>query len=570
VIERIDKDFVSCGKMETQELSEEMGNYLNRGYQDFLDDRDMIPYVDMSGMISLLNRRISRKQRYLCVSRPRRFGKTTMVNMLKAYYDCSVDSSKAFEGLEITKDTDPETGFLSHLNRYHVISLDMASICASVVDVEEAIRKMEAALLREITRETKGIRENEQFMSYVEIGDMSSALMEFMNFTNRRIVFLIDEWDFLFRAQPDDSEGLKRYQRWLSGILKSKTYVALVYMTGIFPVKTYGSTSVLNMITEVSVADAMEFARYTGFTDDQVRALCEQYDCSYDDMKTWYDGYTVNGISIYNPNSIANAVSEGLYKSYWSLSETFENLKDYVTLDIGGLRSVVMNLLSGISAHVNMELFTFRNSNLKSVNSVLSALVHLGYLTFEKNVEDSVKNDCLIGFVSIPNKEVRMQFENCVSADQDLSALKTLLDRSESLLDAVMKGDEDTVAAKIGEAHERFTSVIHANDENSLACVLNNAFYTAAANYDIYNEFPTGKGFADLAFLPKRGNPNPAMLVELKYNQDAYTAIDQIKRKNYHGRLLESYGDVILVGINYDKNDRSKPYTCRIERVSLK
>jgi len=537
-----------------------MGYYLNSGNLRFLNDRRKVPYVDMSGMISLLNKRITVKRKYVCISRPPRFGKTMMLNMLKAYYDCSVDSSKAFEGLEITKDTDPKTGFLSHLNRYHTIYLNMFDAVWNADDVKEALRKVEEKILREIMDETEGICENEKFMWYAENGFTYKALEKFAGFTGRRIVFLIDEWDFLFRDQPENTEGLRCYQDWLTALLKDKSYAALVYVTGIYSVG-----NILNCLDEATMADALEFSQYTGFTDEQVKVLCEQYGCSYDAMKVWYNGYTVDGITVYNPNSVAYAVSDRRYRCYWTMSVTFEYLKDYVTLDIKGLRAVVMNLLSGVSVHVSMENFTYRKSELITVNSLLSVLVHLGYLTFERYVKDSVENDSSIGFASIPNKEVRMQFERCVSADENLSALKTMLDRSESLLDDVLKGDEETVAEKIGEA----ISAIHKNDENSIACVLNNAFYTAAANYDIYNEFPAGMGFADLAFLPKRGNPDPAMLVELKYNQDAYTAIDQIKRKKYHGRLLESYGEVILVGINYDKNDRSKPYTCKIEKWSL-
>jgi len=542
-----------------------MGGFLNRGNINFKKDLNKPIYVDMSDMIGLLNARIDTYP-YICISRPRRFGKSMMANMLRAYYDCSVDSSSLFEGLAIENDP----SFRKHLNQYNVIYMDIAA-CGAARNVQETMTYIEENIFLDVEVEVYEKHPSRLLKTYLDNKDLNNVLREVTMLTGRGFVFIIDEWDYLFRKLPDDLEGHKDFQHWLSGFLKGQDeYVSLVYMTGILPVKTYGSESILNMFSEKSVVNAGDFARFTGFTEDQVKELCTEYDKSFETMKEWYDGYTVNGVSVYNPNSIVCAIMEGAYQSYWSESSSFEDVKYYISMNYDGLKEKVASLLSGIRIEVDMRSYTFRLNHFKSSDSVLASLVHLGYLTFESRDDDGQmeeeQDEPKLGYVKIPNKEVRGQFELAVKGDQQYQRLFEALYRSESLLDATLAGDEKKVAEEIERAHEHFTSIIKANDENSLACVIGNAYYTAVSKYAVFNEFPSGKGYADITFIPLEGTSDPPMIVELKYNKTAETAIDQIKSRNYQGKLSDGWKEIILVGINYDKENRTEPYTCRIER----
>jgi len=285
----------------------------------------------------------------------------------------------------------------------------------------------------------------------------------------------------------------------------------------------------------------------------------------FEEMKDWYDGYTVGGISVYNPNSVLVAFLERRFDNYWTQTTTYQHIREYITQNFDGLREKVVALLEGKKVEMSMSSYRYSLADFDSTDCILAILVHLGYLTYES--KDPFYQD--IGYVSIPNREVRRPFELSVAYEPGYQTLFRALRKSEQLLDATLRMDEEAVAAGIEKAHEKFTSIIKANDENSLACVISNAYYSAIRKYSIYNEFPSGKGYADMVFVPRKDTSDPPIVVELKYMQDAETAIDQIKSHNYHGRLLEEYEEVILVGINYDKEDRVKPYTCKIEKWKM-
>jgi len=546
-----------------------MGSFLNSGNGEFLLDRNSGWYIDMSGIIRLTNARINKGgMRYLCITRPKRFGKSLTAHMLKAYYDCSVDSEELFSGLEISNDPD----FKTYLNSFYVIFIDMAHVGGKYHSVDETIQCLKEDILYDIQSALDPEMQSSDLKRSIERQDLSEAIREIYKITGRQFVFIIDEWDYLFRVYPKDQEGGKKFQKWLNMLLKDASYAALVYMTGILPVKTYGSDSILNMFREKSIVNTGDFAPYTGFTEERVREICDKYGSSFENMKLWYDGYTVNGISIYNPNSVMCAVQEKSFESYWTQSSTFEDVKYYISRNLDGLREKVQALLNGIRIEISMRSYSFDLSNFSSSESVLAALVHLGYLTFERSdlSEDSEERKSPpTGYVRIPNLEVREEFEIAMRNDADYANRMEICRRSENLLSATLACDEEAVAKGIEEAHERYSSILKVNDENSLLGVLYNAYYMAQADYVIFNEMPSGKGYADLAFIPKKGVSKPPLIVEMKYDQDAETAIDQIKSRNYHGKLAEGWGEVLLAGINYDKNNRLKPYTCRIEKWNI-
>lgn len=329
-------------------------------------------------------------------------------------------------------------------------------------------------------------------------------------------------------------------------------------MTGILPIKKYNTQSALNNFREYSVVKSGTLSRFFGFTPKEVECLAESSDVSMDDLKAWYDGYSIGDEpSIYNPYSVTEAIASGECDSFWSTTGAYDSVATYIEMNYEGLKDDIIYMLSGGRCPVNTIGFSNDMHDVRSKDDVLTVLIHLGYLSYDKN-----EQECFI-----PNKEARMEMVNAVASCKWNVA--KALEASKKLLKATLAGDEEAVAAGIELAHDSNTSILSYNDENSLACVLTIAYYHAMNDYIIHRELASGKGFADLVFIPRRNVDKPAMVIELKYNKDADAAIDQIRRKDYSNIALEYSGEVLLVGISYDKNGpEGKRHTCVIERIT--
>ena len=330
-------------------------------------------------------------------------------------------------------------------------------------------------------------------------------------------------------------------------------------MTGILPIKRYKTQSALNNFRECSVVKPGVLSRYFGFTPTEVEYLAENADVSLEELKSWYDGYSIgNEPSIYNPYSVIEAIASGECDSFWTSTSAYDNVVTYIKMNYDGLKDDVIKMLAGGRCKVNTTKFLNDLSVINSKDDVFTVLIHLGYLSYDKN-----RGECYI-----PNKEVRLEMTNAVE-DTGWKRLSDALTASEQLLEDTLEGNEEAVAKGIELAHDSNTSILSYNDENSLACVLTIAFYHAMNDYIIHRELASGKGFADLVFIPRRNVNKPAMVVELKYNKDTDAAIDQIKRNDYSQIAFEYTGEVVLVGINYDKNGpEGKKHTCTIERIT--
>ena len=530
-----------------------MGIYLNPGCEGFEEIRRDI-YVDKSGLISFMNSLIGKPKPLVSFSRPRRFGKTYDTHMLTAYYDKSCDSRSLFSGLEIAGDDSFET----HLNKYNVISIDVTTCISASKDTgRDVLEELKYSVLKEV-RETfpECTREDES--------NLGKALCDVVSAGNAKFVFIIDEWDAIFREYKKDTQLQKDYILFLRGLFKSKDVtpkvVAAAYMTGILPIKKYGTESALTDFKEYSMTAPKRLAKYVGFTEDEVKQLCNEHQMDFDEMKAWYDGYSFSRIKhVYSPNSVMSALQEEEISNYWTQTETFESLKEYIEMDYDGLKDAVTTMLGG--ERVNVKTSTFQNdiTSFKNKNDVLTLLIHLGYLAY-----DSVKRE-----VYIPNLEVADAFEDAVSGEK-WGVVGEALSASERLLDATLEEDADVVASALEQIHSSVSSVLNYNNEASLSCAITIAYYTAQRYYSIVRELPSGKGFADLAFFPRKGTDKPAMIIELKYDQDADTAIRQIHENRYEGDLKEHFGNLLLVGINYDKEakgENAKRHSCVIERV---
>jgi hypothetical protein len=379
--------------------------------------------------------------------------------------------------------------------------------------------------------------------------------------TGAKFVIIIDEWDCLFRDDKSDTKVQERYINLLRSLFKgnrSKKFMVLAYITGILPIKKYNSESALNNFKEYTMTSPKRLAKYIGFTENEVKALCDEYDMDYDEVMSWYDGYSFKGVPhICGPNSVVNAMLDGNCENYWSQTVAYNSLVTYITMNFDGLRDAIVEVLGGNRIKVKVRTYENDMTSFKRKDDVLTALIHLGYLAYDTETEEAY----------IPNKEVRMCFEDTLE-DTGWDEVIKAVNNSERLLQDTIDGDEEEVAERIDECHMENTSILKYNDENSLASCITLAYYTARKDYTIIRELPSGRGFADMVFVPKPGVDKPAMIVELKWNKKAETAINQIKENKYIKSLDGYKGEVLLVGISYEKDGtEAKKHRCVIERV---
>ena len=520
-----------------------MGIYLNPGNEEF---KRIIKsnYIDKTGLIAFINGTLGTKDKLTCVSRPRRFGKSFATQMLCAYYDKSCDSRELFSDLDIAKDASFET----HLNKYNVIYLDITWFISTVSDVKNTVSYLQEQVVQELCS-IYNVAEEERSLPMV--------LARIAEATGRKFIVIIDEWDALFREAKDNTLIQKEYIQLLRGMFKSSLtdkMIEAAYMTGILPIKKYGTQSALTDFREYTMVQSKKLAEYMGFTEKEVRDLCQKYGMDFTETKSWYDGYTLSRVdSVYSPNSVIQAIVNEEFGDYWTETETYESLKHYIGMNEDGLKDAIIFMLGGGRCKINTRTFQNDLSNINSRDDVLTLLVHLGYLAYDQETKE----------VYIPNQEVADEFKNAVE-NSGWEGISAALHASEKLLEDTIRGDVEAVAKGIDEVHATNTSVLAYNNEQALSCVITIAYYVARKDYTLVRELPAGKGYADIAFIPRKHTDKPAMIVELKWDKSATGAINEIKEKQYAGILDEYQGNLLLVGINYDKN--SKKHECVIEK----
>ena len=521
-----------------------MGIYLNPNNIAFKQALNSEIYIDKSLMLEQTNRVIYTEQKFICVSRPRRFGKSMAANMLTAYYSRGCDSRELFADLKIAQ----SDSFEKHLNQYNVIHINMVDFLDRTKSMDEMIDYISRRLLHELKKAFSDV-------DCFDWNNLFAVLDEVFAEKEIPFIFIIDEWDCIFRIHKNDSKAQTKYLDFLRNLLKDKSYVALAYMTGILPIKKYGEHSALNIFTEISMTNPREYAEFTGFTEKEVKELCEKYDMSFEETKRWYNGYNLKGISIYNPRSVVMSMTGHDYDSYWTSTETYEALRVYIAMNFDGLKDKITRLIAGEEIEINTTKFQNDMTTFNSADDILTLLIHLGYLTYDFYTKK----------VRIPNSEVAQEFINSIEDGGWENVMKAIRQSGE-LLEATLDGQVEKVAE---QAHDENTSILKYNDENSLACVVSIAYYAARKNYGVYREMPAGKGFADLVFVPYRNTDLPALIVELKWDDKVQTAIHQIKSRNYPECLKGYSGEVLLVGISYHKNDSEKKHHCVMEKEFL-
>ncbi len=518
-----------------------MGIYLNPNNKCFLEAISSEIYVDKTGMITYTNKCLNTNDKFICVSRPRRFGKSMTINMLSAYYSNGCNSKEMFTGYKISKNI----SYHEHINKYNVIFLNMKQFLYEA-GIEKMTDYLEQVVIEELHDEYKELLKSNDIK-------LSVVLRKIYAKTDKPFVFLIDEWDCIMREKPEADELQKQYLDFLQNLLKDQAYVALAYITGILPVKKYGTHSALNMFREFSMTNPMQLEEYVGFTKTEVLELCQKFNMDFNEISQWYDGYSfIKFTHIYNPKAVVESLLSGHCSNYWTSTETYEALKIYIDMNYDGLRESVISLLG--KEHIEINTKTFRNDmkTFQTKDDVLTLLIHLGYLAYDEKTHE----------VFIPNKEIAEEFESAmtVSGWQDLMKV---LKASDILIEDTLTCKADNVANALDRAHTEVSSVLTYNDENSMSCAINLAYYSAKKYYLMLRELPTGRGFADIVFLPYKKVDKPALVIELKYDKNAYTAIQQIKEKHYTQALENYSGKILLVGISYDK--KTKKHSCIIE-----
>ncbi|MCD8201283.1 MAG: ATP-binding protein [Clostridia bacterium] len=502
-------------------------------------------YVDKSGLISFFNSKITSEDKFFCITRPRRFGKSMTANMLVAYYGRGCNSHGIFDKLSISADPTYE----KNINKYDVIYIDIARFLNDYglnYTVAEIISELKESIKSELKRKYPLISYGKTFSIYLE---------KIHRRRHKTFVFVIDEWDAIFRGREDDYAGHKEYLDFLQSFLKNNDYIALVYMTGILPIKGYGNESSLNMFQEFTMTNAAPLQKYTGFTEDEVRELCDKYKRPYSELDFWYDGYTVNGVSIYNPKSVVESLSRGVSDNYWTRTQQFESLQSYIGANISGVRDAIDCLLAGGTIKIDSSMLKNDMSTITRRDEILTLLIHLGYLTFDFDTKN----------VRIPNHEVYCEFVTVIGSMGWNDTVRKI-ERAEKILAATFEKDEKTVAEIIAAIH-RQKPATKGNNEVILYSVLDEAYFTAGNYYSLVPEMPAGGGFADIVFIPNRNTSRPLIVVELKSNKvdTEKTAIKQIK-DNHYAECLSGYkGKILLVGISY--NTEREEHSCSIEEI---
>ena len=523
-----------------------MGIYINPGDENFRQLRNG-RYVDKSGLIEVINKTLDQPERLSCISRPRRFGKSYAAAMLASYYCTGCDSSELFDDLEIAKSPD----YRKHMNQYNVLLLDISGFIGGY-----GLAGMLHAINDSLHEEALG-----QFSKLPKTSDVARLLSSIVEQTGRMFVAVIDEWDAPIRDERSTPEIQYEYLEFLRSLFKNtsvtnKTFAA-AYMTGILPIKKDGSQSAISEFNEYTIFKPWGFAPYVGFTEEEVIGLCTEYNVNFDEMKRWYDGYVLPGVgSVYNPNSVMKALRFKHFESYWEMSAAADSLLRYVSLDYDGLADTVREVMADRPVRVNPRKFKNDTVSFNSRDDVLTLLIHFGYFNFDPESET----------IRIPNEEIRIEFADTLRDMKYPDTIRRVQESDQLIQDVVYMRSEE-VAKAIEKVHREEFEPRHYNSEQSLRGVIKLAFFAYKDKYTQLEELASGDGYVDIVYLPKKFVDMPIMVIELKWNKTAETALDQIRNKHYPDVLKDRNEQILLVGISYDRDDPQKKHTCVIEEL---
>lgn len=514
-------------------------------------------FVDKSLLLQELMPFLEKQNRFFCITRPRRFGKSVMANMVGAFFEKSVDSSALFHSLAIAG----TEGYQEHLNKHNVIYIDFSRVPEECVTYQDYISRISTGIKEDLAE------------GYPEIKiKKENALWDIFTYiyqkTGDKFIFIMDEWDAVFHMSFINKDVEKKYLLFLKTLLKDQLYVELAYMTGVLPIAKYSSGSELNMFNEYDMATKTKFSEYFGFLDEEVDDLFRIYEektkkptISREDLRIWYNGYhTKAGDRIYNPRSVVCALADNQISNYWTSSGPYDEIFYYIRNNIEDVRDDLALMVSGEHIRVKLVGYAATSTELRTRSEIYSAMVVYGLLTYEE------------GEVFIPNKELMDQFNELLLSNNSLGYVHSLAKESERMLAATLSGDTKTMSEILEYAHNTESPILSYNNEIELSAVVNLVYLAARDMYQVEREDKAGKGYVDFIFYPVRTNAE-AIILELKVEGTPEDAIQQIEDKKYmlrfKGRLGEKQkytGRILLVGISYDK--KTKKHTCKVKVCS--
>lgn len=510
-------------------------------------------FVDKTALLAELIPALGKEKRYFCITRPRRFGKTVMANMIGAFFGNAADSHDVFDRLRIGQ----SEYYGQHMNRHQVIYIDFS-------EMPEHCN----AYGQYIDRILQGLKDD-LMENYPELGlkpelAVWDMMTEIFRQTKQKFIFVFDEWDALFHLPFITRSDQEQYLLFLKSLLKSKVYVELAYMTGILPIVKYSGGSELNMFAEYNMATREKFSGYFGFTEEEVDQLFRIYletekkpKITREDLADWYDGYhTAGGQRLYNPRSVVYALTDNQLGSYWTGSGPYDEIFYYIKDHIDAVRDDFALMVSGERVEAKLQEYAVTAEEWNTRDQIYSAMVVYGLLTYEA------------GEVFIPNKEMMDKYDDLLLSNENLGYISRLAKESRKMLKATLAGDTGTMAEILKYAHDTESPILSYNHETELSAVVNLVYLAARDRYRVEREDKAGEGYVDFIFYPL-SRSDTAIILELKTDGSPEEAIRQIKDRNYvlrfKGKLGEApvyTGRILLVGISYDR--KTKEHRCRV------
>ena len=535
-----------------------MGIYVNskNAYALYKKETAKPYFVDKTVLLKELFPLVEEGSHYLCITRPRRFGKTVMANMVASFFSKGHRANDVFQNLQIYQDKDYE----KYLNKYTVIHIMFNDLPRNCNSYKQYIDRIEETLIRDLKKEYPDMPIDDQNAVWDTLLEIYAEKQDI------NIVFVFDEWDFIFHQKFVTEDDKLSYLQFLRNLLKDRPYIALVYMTGILPIAKYSSGSELNMFAEFTMTTEQRFSEYFGFTDEEVDGLYLRYieNCAStkmvtrDDLREWYDGYhTRKGERLYNPRSIVLSLSNNNTGNYWTSSGPYDEIFYYIENNIADVREDLALMVSGIPVPAKIQEYAATSMNLQTRDEIFSAMVVYGFLTYEN------------GKVMIPNKELMNKFADMLKKEASLGYVHRLAKESDRMLRATLAGDTETMAEILELAHDTEIPLLSYNDETELTAVVNLVYLSARDNYRVEREDKSGVGYVDFIFYPVNRDAD-GIILELKVDHSPDEAIRQIKDKKYILRFTGKLGEerkcagrILAVGISYNK--KQKKHACKVE-----
>ena len=539
-----------------------MGIYLNSktAYILYKGETQNPYFVDKSQMLEELFPLVSRGNSHICITRPRRFGKTVMANMIAAYFSKGCDANDIFQNLAVAQS--PE--YDKYRNKFSVIHISFNDIGEECISYKQYIEQIRECLVHDLKKEYP----EAELYGKTDV----AGILRYINAEEptARFIFVLDEWDFIFHQDFVTERDKKAYLQFLRNLLKDRPYVLLAYMTGILPIAKYSSGSELNMFLEYTMAAEEQYSQYFGFTEEEVDILFQKY-CMYtegpqnltrEELKNWYDGYYSKfGRRLYNPRSVVTSLKNNNLGNYWTSSGPYDEIYYYIENNVDDVRDDLALMVSGVAVPAKIKEYAATSMNLQTRDEIFSAMVVYGFLSYEN------------GKVSIPNKELMGKFTDMLQKEPSLGYVYRLAKESDRMLQATLEGDTETMTEILELVHDTETPLFHYNHETELMAVVNLAYLSARDSYRIEREDKAGKGYVDFIFYPETDRNADCIILELKVGFTPEEAINQIKEKQYalrfQGKIGEQSrysGEILAVGISYNKE--TKKHSCKVEVLS--